>query len=90
MATLKEKYLKHIQKSDLLFVSQGVASRMMSLPVCPKCERPALRDTRRGDPREFDLWENPGHRYITCPVCGYHGPYTHSVDYHIENHVINS
>lgn len=51
----------------------------MRLPVCPKCERPALRDTRKDDPVRG---------YITCPVCGYHGPSTMSVGMFVREHVI--
>lgn len=72
-----EKYLKHIQKSDLIRMPE-IKKRVMHLPVCPKCERPALRDTRKGDPER---------RYITCPVCGFHGPFTHTVGVHFKEHV---
>jgi len=75
--SLTEKYLRHALKSDL--VNQpSVRNRMMNLPVCPHCERPALRDTRRGDPVRG---------YITCPVCGYHGPTTMSVKCFMQEHV---
>lgn len=77
MATIYDKYFKHIQKSDLIMMPE-IRKRVMYLPVCPKCERPALRDTHKNDPER---------RFITCPVCGHHGPFTHTVGVHVKEHV---
>jgi uncharacterized Zn finger protein (UPF0148 family) len=80
MSTLEQKYLQHILKSDLISKFPEVRSRVMLLPVCPRCERPALRDTRKGDAER---------RYITCPVCGYHGPFTRTVKCHMQEENIS-
>lgn len=74
------KFRKHIMKNALISDIPSVRERVDYLPICPQCERPALRDTRKYDPVQAG--------YITCPECGYHGPGTHPVKYHIENHVI--
>lgn len=68
--------IKDPNKQKLLWYQRAVESplinnpdvidRAMALPTCPKCERIALRDRRPYDP--------PGTLYVTCPVCGYHGP----------------
>jgi predicted RNA-binding Zn-ribbon protein involved in translation (DUF1610 family) len=68
-----EKFLNHFLGADLdtkklahqLGSREDVQERVMELPVCPKCERVAFRDTRKNDPVR---------RFITCPNCGYHGP----------------
>jgi predicted nucleic-acid-binding Zn-ribbon protein len=83
---LEEKYVKHILKPSTATKLPEIRSRIAGLPVCPRCERPALRDTRKGDPRMFDI-DNPGVRYITCPICGYHGPYTHTIRDHMKRYV---
>lgn len=72
-----EKYMKHARKSDMITNNPNIEKRIMQLPVCPRCERPALRDTRKGDPER---------RFITCPICGYHGPFTHSIRTHVEEY----
>lgn len=65
---LVDKYIQHAMKSDLIRgVARNDRRRMMTLPVCPRCERPMLRDRRKDDP---DGREN---LMATCPVCGYHG-----------------
>lgn len=79
MSDLLEKYKKHALESPLIANFPTVRNRVMRLPVCPKCERPALRDTRKGDPVRG---------YVTCPVCGYHGPHTISVGMFVREHVI--
>ena len=73
-----ERYMEHA-KSELVTKFPSVRRRMLDLPVCPKCERIALRDTRPGDPQR---------RYITCPVCGYHGPSTIAAKIFIRDHVV--
>jgi len=75
-----EKYRKHAMKNVIFTQFPEVTQRINELPICPQCERPALRDTRSYDPVQAG--------YITCPECAYHGPSTHPVKYHIENHVI--
>jgi len=78
-ASTEQKYIKHLfHKNVLITQHPNIQKRTMQLPVCPKCERPALRDTRKDDP-------NP--RYITCPMCGYHGPFTHTVALHMQEHI---
>ena len=76
------KYLEHAQKEGAagkLGQFPDVRQRMLSLPVCPKCERIALRETRKSDPVRG---------YITCPVCLYHGPTTLSVSTFVQEHVV--
>lgn len=74
-------FIKHATRSELLRKFNSVKARVMSLPVCPRCERICLRDKRKGDP--------PGQLYITCPICGYHGPTTMAVRTFIKEHVLN-
>ena len=76
--SIADKYLNHALRSDLIN-QPSVRNRMMRLPVCPQCERPALRDTRPGDSQRG---------YVTCPVCGYHGPSTMSVSCFMKEHVL--
>jgi uncharacterized protein YbaR (Trm112 family) len=76
MSTIQEKYMKHITKSPLITSFPTVYNRVMWLPVCPKCERPALRDTQKGDAER---------RFITCPICGYHGRFTKTVACHMKD-----
>lgn len=77
----QDKFMKHIMTDPIFSQFPEIRNRMMRLPICPRCEKPALRDTRKYDPVQSG--------YFTCPSCGYHGPHTHTVDYHLENHVIS-
>lgn len=81
MATIEQKFFKHMIKDPLIHQCKNVMNRVMQLPICPKCERVALRDTRKGDPER---------RFITCPVCGYHGRFTHTAKVHMQEHVPNT
>lgn len=61
----RKKHLKHAISSDMisLYLSeQPGAKRVLSLPICPKCERIGLRD--KG-------WKEK--MVMTCPFCGYNG-----------------
>lgn len=74
------KFQKHIMRDPLFQQLPELRNRMLQLPICPNCERPALRDTRKYDPVQQG--------FITCPTCGYHGPGTHTVKFHIDTHVV--
>lgn len=66
---LRENYMKHSVESGLiqLYASQS-REVLLSLPICPKCERIGLRDKGW-----FKL------KTMTCPYCGYHGKATHQL-----------
>lgn len=67
---MNEKYLKHIM-SDAIYRRPDVQGRVFSLPVCPRCERPAFRDkgyTQNGT--------------VSCPHCGYTGFSGRTVGFH--------
>ena len=67
---MNEKYLKHILDNPV-FTRPDVRSRVFALPVCPKCERPLLRD--KG-------FQERG--IATCIHCGYSGPSSRTVGIH--------
>lgn len=66
----REKYMGHCVNNQLVqsYINMGNRGKILSLPVCPKCEQVGLRD--RG-------WIP--HHIMTCPNCGYHGPATHQL-----------
>lgn len=57
---MNEKYLKHIQSP--FTIRPDVRARVFSLPVCPRCERPAFRDKGYAQ-----------NGTVSCPHCGYTG-----------------
>lgn len=63
---LREKYMEHSTQSPLvqLYANQA-RERLLSLPICPKCERIGLRD--KG-------WAR--FKTMACPHCGYRGKAT--------------
>ena len=69
------KYLGHGLSNPLVnfYLGHGGKSKLMSLPICPKCERAGLRD--KG-------WALS--RIMCCPHCGYRGPTTHQLSAYIK------
>jgi hypothetical protein len=59
------KYLEYALQSNLAKLPQ-VRHRVLHLPTCAKCQRVAFRDRK--------VYDKPGNVYVTCPICGYHGP----------------
>jgi len=85
--TIESKYLKHALQDPLLHHLQR--SRIVNLPVCGNCERLAVYDRRPGDPpvsfftdRETGLLIK-NKPFVSCPVCGYHGPGGPSLSIHV-------
>lgn len=74
-ATDINKYLKHGTSSDLIkfYMDQGSSTRIMSLPICPKCERIGLRD------KGWAL-----NKTMKCPFCGYSGVATHQLSTYLD------
>ena len=64
------RYLNHATSSKLLnfYLNNGGKTQVMSLPICPKCEKIGFRD--KG-------WATE--KTMVCPVCGYRGPATHQL-----------
>jgi len=62
---IEGKYLKHAFQHPYTKRSD-ISHRLMDMPTCGRCERLAFRDRRPYDPLDK--------LYVTCPVCGYHGP----------------
>jgi uncharacterized Zn finger protein (UPF0148 family) len=63
---LEEKFKQHMLKDERFARFPNLRRRTldtMEVPICPRCERPMLRHTQRGEERGN----------ATCPVCGYHG-----------------
>ena len=60
-------YLNHGLSNPLvqLYMNRGGKTKIMELPICPKCERIGLRD--KG-------WVT--HKIMRCPHCGYNGKAT--------------
>lgn len=74
--TTAETYMKHTISNPLQQLYQSFdtgRSRLMSLPVCPRCERTGFRD--RG-------WTTQ--RIMSCPHCGYHGKATHVLSAYLD------
>lgn len=66
---LREKFMAHSTESPLIrLYARMDRERLLSLPICPKCERLGLRD--KG-------WV--AQKIMTCPHCGYHGKATHQM-----------
>jgi hypothetical protein len=66
---LREKFMAHSTESPLIrLYARMDRERLLSLPICPKCERLGLRD--KG-------WV--AQKIMTCPYCGYHGKATHQM-----------
>lgn len=66
-------YIKHAEQNNLIQFAKNKNLHTPSLPICPKCERIAIRDFRKGD-TILDLDVTDVRRMpITCPQCGYHG-----------------
>jgi ribosomal protein L37AE/L43A len=66
---LREKFMVHSTESPLIrLYARMDRERLLSLPICPKCERLGLRD--KG-------WI--AQKIMTCPHCGYHGKATHQM-----------
>lgn len=80
----RQQFMSHATQSPLLRKWASVRERWMSLPVCPRCHRIALRDRQPSDPPP------PAPVWITCPRCHYHGPNTMPVAAFIKAHVIDS
>lgn len=68
-------YLKHGVDSDLIqFYQKNTGSApILSLPICPKCERIGLRD------KGWAL-----HKTMVCPFCGYKGHATHQLSAYLK------
>lgn len=94
MKDIQQKFLKHAFNpkdygTQLIGLKPHVAQRAMRLPVCPRCEKPALRDTRPYDPkRPQDEIYSETNGFITCPNCGYHGRFTHTVGLHMQEYAV--
>lgn len=69
-----EKYQKHAEQNPLIKFAKAQQQHTPSLPICPKCERIALRDVRdeREIRSEYEV-EDVRRLPITCPQCGFHG-----------------
>ena len=65
----RELYMNHGTQSSLirLYAKQN-REKLLSLPICPKCERVGLRD--KGWAAE---------KIMKCPYCGYSGKATHQL-----------
>jgi len=65
-------YLNHGISSPLvkLYAEQG--ANVLTLPICPKCERIGLRD------KGWSLYKT-----MCCPHCGYKGRATHQLSAYI-------
>lgn len=63
-------YLNHGLSDPLVqfYMKQGGERLVVSLPICPKCERTGLRD------KGWTL-----HKTMVCPHCGYRGHATHQL-----------
>jgi len=72
---IEEKYLKHAFQHQYT-KRDDLQHRLMDMPTCRRCERLAFRDRRIGDPQD--------QLYVTCPVCGYHGPAGPTVRMHVK------
>ena len=68
------KYLEHSFSDPLIqfYKKQGGEKLLISLPICPKCERTGLRDKGWGL-----------NKIMRCPHCGYHGVATHQLSTYI-------
>jgi hypothetical protein len=77
-------YLGHARQNNLVqFYSQY--TNVIHLPVCPKCERIAMRDLRAGEKRHEEYEPGDVRRTpVTCPHCGYHGFTTVSTKMYVE------
>lgn len=63
-------YLKHGTQNTLVKLllnqNKNPNKKLLSLPICPKCERIGMRDKGWAD-----------HKLMKCPHCGYSGKATH-------------
>lgn len=72
-----DRYLQHGKSGKLQQLYQSMDTgkkRIMSLPVCPKCERVGFRD--KG-------WKD--RRHMCCAHCGYNGPATHVLSAYLKD-----
>lgn len=69
------KYMEHATSDPLVkfYMNNAGDKLILSLPICPKCERLGLRD--KG-------WKL--NRIMTCPHCGYHGVATHQLSAYMD------
>ena len=69
------KYLGHGLSDPLVqfYLKNGGNSQILSLPICPRCERTGLRD--KG-------WALS--RTMICPHCGYRGHATHQLSAYLD------
>jgi hypothetical protein len=70
-------YIKETRRNAYLSRSE-IVPRMLNLPVCPKCERPMLKD--RG-------WNEKGVATCITRGCGWSGPV--SKTYNVEMHLLD-
>lgn len=69
------KYLNHAMSDPLVkfYMSNSGSKQLLSLPICPKCERLGLRD------KGWALYQN-----MTCPYCGFRGHATHQLSAYLD------
>lgn len=78
-----EQYIKHAFQEEITYMGHQV-DRLTGLPVCPRCERLALGDTRPTDTvRRHRMEDGRMMPNVTCPHCGYHGPGLRSLRDHV-------
>ena len=66
----KDLFQRHALSNNMVqeYTVNTKGKKVMSMPVCPKCERAGLRD------KGWLL-----QKIMCCPHCGYKGPATHQV-----------
>ena len=69
------KYLEHTFSDPTIqfYTRNGGERQLLSLPICPKCERTGLRD------KGWALYKT-----MCCPHCGYKGHATHQLSAYIQ------
>lgn len=68
-------YVDHSLSNPMIqfYLPNGGRSRLLSLPICPRCERTGLRD--KG-------WI--ANKIMACPHCGYRGKATHQLSTYLK------
>lgn len=77
------KYLKHAMQNKLVKFYQQYTN-VIKLPVCPKCERIAMRDAKSYEVRaEYEMGD-VRRTSVTCPHCGFHGYTSKTTDMYVK------
>ena len=77
-----EEYKRHASSHPWIGQNGGV-DRHVEHPICPRCEKIALRGNgRKGS------WEKD--RIAACPSCGWHGKTTTRLNEYLQNQMYRS